>query len=68
MILRGGKQPNYSAADVDATCAVLKAAGLREQVMIDVSHANSSKQHQRQITVAQDVAGQIARATTASPD
>lgn len=44
----------------DATCAVLKAAGLREQVMIDVSHANSSKQHQRQITVAQDVAGQIA--------
>ena len=60
VILRGGKQPNYSAADVDATCAVLKAAGLREQVMIDVSHANSSKQHQRQITVAQDVAGQIA--------
>ena len=60
IILRGGKAPNYSAADVDATCAVLKAAGLREQVMIDVSHANSSKQHQRQITVAQDVAGQIA--------
>ena len=45
---------------MDATCAVLKAAGLREQVMIDVSHANSSKQHQRQITVAQDVAAQIA--------
>ena len=60
VILRGGKQPNYSAADVDATCAVLKAAGLREQVMIDVSHANSSKQHQRQITVASDVAAQIA--------
>ncbi len=60
VILRGGKQPNYSAADVDATCAVLKAAGLREQVMIDVSHANSSKQHQRQITVAAEVAQQIA--------
>ena len=59
VILRGGKQPNYSAADVDATCAVLKAAGLREQVMIDVSHANSSKQHQRQITVAAEVAQQI---------
>ena len=60
VILRGGKQPNYSAADVDAACAMLKAAGLREQVMIDVSHANSSKQHQRQITVAAEVAEQIA--------
>jgi 3-deoxy-7-phosphoheptulonate synthase len=60
VILRGGKQPNYQKADVDAACALLQAAGLREQVMIDVSHANSSKQHQRQINVAQDVAAQIA--------
>jgi 3-deoxy-7-phosphoheptulonate synthase len=60
VILRGGKQTNYAAADVDAACALLKSAGLREQVMIDVSHANSSKQHQRQITVAADVAAQIA--------
>ena len=60
VILRGGKQPNYSAADVDAACAMLKAAGLREQVMIDVSHANSSKQHRRQIDVAADVAAQVA--------
>ena len=60
LILRGGKQPNYSSADVDAACALLKAAGLREQVMIDVSHANSSKQHQRQIAVAADVAQQVA--------
>ena len=60
VILRGGKAPNYSAEDVNATCAVLKAAGLREQVMIDVSHANSSKQHRRQIEVAADVARQIA--------
>jgi 3-deoxy-7-phosphoheptulonate synthase len=60
VILRGGKQPNYSAKDVQAACELLKAAGLREQVMIDVSHANSSKQYQRQIEVAGDVAGQIA--------
>jgi 3-deoxy-7-phosphoheptulonate synthase len=59
VILRGGKQTNYSKADVDAACALLKGAGLREQVMIDVSHANSSKQHQRQIVVAADVAEQI---------
>ena len=60
VILRGGKQPNYSKADVDAACSLLKAAGLREQVMVDVSHANSSKQHQRQVTVAGEVAAQIA--------
>ncbi len=59
-ILRGGKAPNYSAADVDAACQVLQASGLKPQVMVDVSHANSSKQHQKQIEVAHDVAGQIA--------
>ncbi|MFV0681405.1 3-deoxy-7-phosphoheptulonate synthase [Ottowia sp.] len=60
VILRGGKVPNYSQADVDAACALLKTAGLREQVMIDVSHANSSKQHARQIAVAGEVAAQVA--------
>ncbi|MDQ7746226.1 3-deoxy-7-phosphoheptulonate synthase [Hydrogenophaga pseudoflava] len=60
VILRGGKAPNYSASDVDTACALLKTAGQREQVMIDVSHANSSKQHRRQIDVAADVAEQIA--------
>ena len=60
VILRGGKAPNYARADVDAACSLLKAAGLREQVMIDVSHANSSKQHQRQINVAAEVAAEIA--------
>jgi 3-deoxy-7-phosphoheptulonate synthase len=64
VILRGGKQPNYSAADVAAACALLKASNLREQVMVDVSHANSSKQHQRQIDVAADVAAQIAAGET----
>ena len=60
VILRGGKQPNYSAADVDAACTLLKAVGLREQVMVDVSHANSSKQHRKQIEVTEAVAQQIA--------
>ncbi|WP_374410346.1 3-deoxy-7-phosphoheptulonate synthase [Hydrogenophaga sp.] len=60
VILRGGKAPNYSADDVSAACALLKAAGLREQVMIDVSHANSSKQHRKQIEVAAAVGEQIA--------
>ena len=60
IILRGGKVPNYDAASVQAACAVLQAAGLPPQLMIDVSHANSSKQHQRQIAVTQEVAAQIA--------
>ena len=60
VILRGGKAPNYSATDVQTACDLLRANGLREQVMVDVSHANSSKQHARQITVAADVAAQIA--------
>ncbi|WP_088284828.1 3-deoxy-7-phosphoheptulonate synthase [Ideonella sp. A 288] len=60
VILRGGRQPNYDAAAVEAACAVLRKGGLREQVMIDCSHANSAKQHRRQIEVAADVAAQLA--------
>lgn len=59
VILRGGKVPNYSAADVNAACNLLKSAGLTEQVMVDVSHANSSKDHLRQMTVCEDVAEQV---------
>jgi 3-deoxy-7-phosphoheptulonate synthase len=62
VILRGGKNgPNYDAEHVEACCAVLRKAGLREQVMVDCSHANSNKSHERQIEVAQDLAGQLAR-------
>lgn len=60
VILRGGKTTNYGAEDVGAACALLQSAGLREQVMIDLSHANSSKQHRKQIEVAAAVAQQIA--------
>ncbi|GAB4038818.1 MAG: 3-deoxy-7-phosphoheptulonate synthase [Rubrivivax sp.] len=60
VILRGGRAPNFDAASVDAACAVLRAAGLREQVMVDCSHANSGKQHRRQIEVAADLARRIA--------
>jgi len=59
VILRGGKKPNYDAASVNAACGELAAAGLRQQVMIDLSHANSSKQYQRQIDVGQDVMTQL---------
>jgi 3-deoxy-7-phosphoheptulonate synthase len=60
VILRGGKVPNYDAASVEAACKELAAAGLRQQVMIDFSHANASKQHQKQLEVSADVARQVA--------
>ncbi|MGL6312243.1 3-deoxy-7-phosphoheptulonate synthase AroG [Vibrio sp. WXL103] len=60
LILRGGKEPNYSAEHVATIKSQLEASGLPEKVMIDFSHANSSKQYQRQMVVAEDVCGQIA--------
>ena len=59
-ILRGGKAPNYDAASVAAACQELEAAKLPCRLMIDASHANSSKQHQRQVDVARDVGAQLA--------
>jgi 3-deoxy-7-phosphoheptulonate synthase len=59
VILRGGKQPNYDAQSVNAACGELASSGLRQLVMIDFSHANSSKQYQRQMDVGRDVANQI---------
>jgi 3-deoxy-7-phosphoheptulonate synthase len=59
VILRGGKAPNYDAASVAAACADIEAAKLPCRLMVDFSHANSSKQHARQLDVARDVAAQI---------
>lgn len=60
IILRGGKAPNYSAEDVEAVGQQLAKSGHRQKVMIDFSHANSLKQFQRQMNVAEDVGAQIA--------
>ncbi|HEV8690822.1 MAG TPA: 3-deoxy-7-phosphoheptulonate synthase [Ideonella sp.] len=60
VILRGGRLPNYDAGSVAAACLALGEAKLHGSLMVDCSHANSSKQHQRQIAVAQDIAGQLA--------
>ncbi len=59
VILRGGKAPNYDATSVATACKELDGAKLEPRLMIDFSHANSSKQHQRQIEVARDVAAQV---------
>ena len=60
VILRGGKSTNYDATSVAAACKDLEAAKLPATLMVDCSHANSSKQHLKQIEVAKDIAGQIA--------
>jgi 3-deoxy-7-phosphoheptulonate synthase len=60
VILRGGKAPNYDADSVGAACRELEAARLPATLMVDCSHANSSKQHEKQLEVARDIAGQIA--------
>ena len=60
VILRGGKEPNYDVKSVQQACENLASAGLAQRLMIDFSHANSSKQFQKQLDVAADVAGQVA--------
>ena len=61
VILRGGKAPNYDAASVAAACKELEAAKLPASLMVDCSHANSSKQHEKQKEVAQSIADQLAQ-------
>ena len=60
IILRGGKQPNYDAASVDAAAKGLAEAGIPGKLMIDFSHGNSSKKPEKQVEVGRDVARQIA--------
>ena len=59
VILRGGKAPNYDAESVTAACKELEAAKLPPTLMVDCSHANSSKQHEKQLDVAREVAAQV---------
>jgi 3-deoxy-7-phosphoheptulonate synthase len=60
VILRGGTHPNYDPASIDGAAGMVAAAKLRPNIMLDLSHANSAKRHQRQITVGRDVAEQVA--------
>ena len=59
VILRGGKEPNYSAEHVKAAAEQLDKAGVTPRLMVDFSHANSRKDYTRQMEVARDVAAQL---------
>ncbi len=60
VILRGGRQPNYDAESVDAAAKELASAGVPARLMIDFSHGNSDKRHERQMDVARSVGEQVA--------
>ncbi len=61
IILRGGTSgPNYNQASTQRAVEQLKRAGLPPRLMIDCSHANSLKQHERQMLVGSDIANQLA--------
>ncbi len=64
IILRGGREPNYDAKSIDAVAKQLAAADLPILIMVDFSHANSQRQHERQLDVGRDVAAQIAGGDT----
>jgi len=61
IILRGGKKlVNFEAHHVAETALKMQKAGVKPNIMIDFSHANSSKDYRRQALVCRDVAGQVA--------
>jgi 3-deoxy-7-phosphoheptulonate synthase len=61
IILRGGRNsPNYGPDQVAHALALLRAAGLAERLVIDVSHDNSGKDYRRQPPVARELADEVA--------
>lgn len=62
VILRGGNNgTNYDEASVQAAVSQLKKAQVQSKLMIDCSHANSNKQHQKQLEVAESIKTQLAK-------
>jgi 3-deoxy-7-phosphoheptulonate synthase len=60
LVLRGGGgKPNYFPEDIARSEALLQKAGLTPAIMVDCSHANSYKDHERQEEVMVHVIEQI---------
>ena len=61
VIMRGSSRgPNYDAQSLAEAVKLLQAAGVNDRLMVDCSHGNSSKDHNRQPIVAHDIAEQVA--------
>jgi 3-deoxy-7-phosphoheptulonate synthase len=61
VILRGGSKPNYDADSIEAAAAELARAGVSQRIMVDASHANSSKKPENQPKVVADIARQVSQ-------
>ena len=59
VILRGGSKPNYDADSIEAAAAELARAGVSQRIMVDASHANSSKRPENEPKVVADIARQV---------
>ena len=59
IILRGGKEPNFSSDAIQQTLAALVEADVNDSIMVDASHGNSQKQFKKQIDVVKNLAEQI---------
>ena len=59
VILRGGREPNYESNHIGRTGDLLSGSGLTESIMVDMSHGNSSKQHQKQLEVCENLSLQL---------
>ncbi len=59
IILRGGRQPNYTPESIDDAATMLVKAGLPARIMVDCSHANSFKQHDKQMDVGKEISNQL---------
>ena len=60
IILRGGKEPNFSSDSIQQTLTALTEADVNDSIMVDASHGNSQKQFKKQIDVVENLAAQIA--------
>ena len=60
IILRGGKEPNFSSDSIQQTLTALTEADVNDSIMVDASHGNSQKQFKKQIDVVENLAVQIA--------
>lgn len=59
LVLRGGRSgPNYTAEHIEKASQLLAAAGLPQRLVVDCSHGNSNKDHNRQAIVLRDLLGQ----------
>ena len=59
IILRGGKEPNFSSDSIQQTLTALTEADVNDSIMVDASHGNSQKQFKKQIDVVENLALQI---------